>query len=69
MSKNDLWGLSEEDEYQERAAILEYNANMSRAEAEHTARWMIARRSGKVPPRKTNPNAWQNDMFHARRSK
>lgn len=44
------WGEAEEADYQERAAILEYEAGLPRAEAEHTARWMVARSSGAVPP-------------------
>lgn len=45
------WGEAEEADYQERAAILEYEAGLPRAEAEHTARWMVARSSGTVPPK------------------
>lgn len=67
MSKSDLWGPDEEDEYQERAAILEWEAGMSRAEAEHTARRMVARRSGKVPPRQAQHNALQHELFRATR--
>lgn len=64
MSKADLlglsmWGPDEEEEYRERAAILEFDANLSRAEAEHTARWMVANRSGKAPPSPRAQNAAQ----------
>lgn len=44
------WGEAEESDFRERAAILEYEAGMSRAEAEHTARWMVVRSSGATPP-------------------
>lgn len=50
MRKTEPWGPDEEEEYQERAAILEYDAGMARAEAEHTALWMVSKRTGKVPP-------------------
>lgn len=43
------WGEAEEADFQERAAILEFEAGMERAEAEHTARWMVAKASGAVP--------------------
>ena len=68
MSKSDLWGACEEDEYQERSAILEYDANMSRGEAEHTAKWMVARRTGKAPPRQVRQDTLQKELFSATRS-